>query len=79
MLATARRAAERGIGVLAVLHDIHLAARYADRIVALQGCGVCAIGTPEDVLTEDTVHEVFDLPVRVIPHPTRGCPHAIAA
>ena len=79
ILATARRAAERGIGVLAILHDLNLAAMYADRLVALRNGCVRAFGTPEEVLTEGTIHEIFDLSVRVISHPSRNCPHVIAA
>ncbi len=77
-LETARRAAERGIGVLAVLHDINLAAMYANRIIVLNGGHLAAEGKPDDVLTEAIVHRNFDLSVSVIRHPTRGCPHIIA-
>jgi len=77
-LETARRAADRGIGVVAILHDLNLAAMYADRIVVLHGGRVAAEGVPEDVLTEAMVHHAFDLSVNVTRHPTRGCPHVIA-
>ena len=73
-LRTARRAAERGIGVLAILHDLNLAAMYADRLVVLSRGELAAEGTPAEVLTEALVREAFDLPVHVTRHPTRGCP-----
>jgi len=78
-LQTARRAAARGIGVLAILHDLNLAALYADRLVVLSGGCLAAEGTPQAVLTEDLVREVFDLPVHVARHPTRGCPQITPA
>ena len=73
-LRSARRAADRGIGVLAILHDLNLAAMYADRLVVLYGGRVVAEGPPEAVLTEDLVRQAFDLPVTISRHPTRGCP-----
>ncbi|HMA14697.1 MAG TPA: heme ABC transporter ATP-binding protein [Kiloniellaceae bacterium] len=77
-LRTARRAAERGIGVVAILHDLNLAALYADRLVVLSRGALAAEGPPEAVLTEALVREVFDLPVHVTRHPTRGCPQVVA-
>ena len=77
-LETARRAAKQGIGVLAILHDINLAAMYANRIIILNGGCLAAEGAPDDVLTEAIVHRNFGLPVCVTRHPTRGCPHVIA-
>jgi len=76
-LKTARRAAERGIGVLAILHDLNLAAMYADRLVVLSRGSLAAEGTPEDVLTEELVRGTFDLPVHITRHPTRGCPQIV--
>ncbi|RMD63104.1 MAG: heme ABC transporter ATP-binding protein [Alphaproteobacteria bacterium] len=78
ILETARRAAERGIGVMTILHDINLAAMYADRIVVLHAGRIAAEGTPDEVLTEAMVHHAFDLSVSITRHPTRGCPHVIA-
>ena len=77
-LAMARRAAERGIGVMAILHDLNLAAMYADQVAVLADGRLKARGTPEEVLTADTVEDVFHLPVTISQHPTRGCPHVIA-
>lgn len=77
-LEVTRRNAERGVGALVVLHDLNLAAMYGDRVVILAGGRVSAEGPPEEVLTEFAVQRAFDLPVRVMPHPTRGCPHIIA-
>ena len=74
-----RRAAEDGLGVLVILHDINLAAMYAERIVVMKGGTCAAEGAPRDVLTEAIVSDTFELPICVISHPTRACPHVIAA
>lgn len=77
-LETACRAAARGMGVVTVLHDINLAAMYADRIAILKDGYLTAEGMPDDIVTEAMVRHAFDLPVCVARHPTRGCPHVIA-
>jgi len=64
----------RGTTVIMVLHDLNLAARYADHLVAMVGGAVHAAGAPGDVLTEDTVRTVFGLESRVIEDPTSGRP-----
>lgn len=78
-LQTAVRAAERGIGVVAVLHDLNLAAMYADRVVMLKDGRIVSQGAPAEVLTEALIEQVFELPVNVVRHPRRGCPYVIAA
>lgn len=65
---------ERGTTVAMVLHDLNLAARYADHLVAMCDGRIVAAGDPADVLTEDTVHEVFGLRSRVVPDPLTGRP-----
>jgi iron complex transport system ATP-binding protein len=64
----------RGTTVVMVLHDLNLAARYADHLVALAGGRVHAAGTPHEVLTEDCVRAVFGLDSRVVDDPTTGAP-----
>jgi iron complex transport system ATP-binding protein len=64
----------RGTTIVMVLHDLNLAARYADHLVAVAGGRVHAAGLPGDVLTEDCVRAVFGLDSRVIPDPTTGAP-----
>lgn len=64
----------RGTTVVMVLHDLNLATRYADHLVALAEGRVHVSGTPEAVLTEDTVRHVFGLESRVITDPTSGRP-----
>lgn len=64
----------RGTTVVMVLHDLNLAARYADYLVAIAGGRVHVAGKPEDVLTEGNVRQVFGLESRVITDPTSGRP-----
>ncbi|MDT0118240.1 ABC transporter ATP-binding protein [Microbacterium sp. PRF11] len=68
---------ERGTTVAMVLHDLNLAARYADHLVAMAQGEVVAAGDPADVLTEDTVRRVFGLDSRVVPDPLTGRPMVI--
>lgn len=64
----------RGTTVVMVLHDLNLAARYADHLVALASGRVHISGTPHEVLTEETVRHVFGLESRVITDPISGRP-----
>ncbi|KQW45204.1 hemin ABC transporter ATP-binding protein [Nocardioides sp. Root1257] len=68
LLAVARSAAEAGAAVVVVLHDLSLAAAYADRICVLSRGRVRANGTPADVLTSALLTEVYEHPVEVIAH-----------
>ena len=73
-LKLARSLADEEIGVLAVLHDLNLAARYADRIVLMHHGVVVAQGRVEEILTPATLRPVFNVDVDVIPHPTLNRP-----
>ncbi|MET8941310.1 MULTISPECIES: ABC transporter ATP-binding protein [Streptomyces] len=64
----------RGTTIVMVLHDLNLAARYADHLIALADGGLHASGTPAEVLTEQTVRAVFDLDSRIIDDPVSGRP-----
>ncbi|KKB12529.1 iron dicitrate ABC transporter ATP-binding protein [Devosia geojensis] len=60
--------------IVMVLHDLNLAARYADHLVAVADGRVHAAGRPQDVLTSDTIRQVFGVESRVITDPTSGRP-----
>jgi iron complex transport system ATP-binding protein len=60
---------ESGLTVVSVSHDLNLAASYSDRIAMLESGSVAAIGTPEEVLTEARISEVFRTEVLVDRHP----------
>lgn len=65
---------KRGTTVAIVLHDLNLAARYADHIIAMKNGAVVALGDPSAVVTEELVRSVFGLESRVIPDPVSGTP-----
>lgn len=73
-LRSVRACAEAGACVIVVLHDLNLAAGYADRIVLLEQGRVAADGTPLQVLTEDNLQRVYQQDVVVLEHPRRGVP-----
>ena len=59
-------ARRRNTGVVLVLHDINMAARFCDRIVALRGGAVVTDGTPDDIMRADTLEAIYDLPMRIV-------------
>jgi len=65
---------DRGTTIVMVLHDLNLAARYADHLVAMADGSIYASGDPSDVLTGETVKAVFGLDSRVISDPVSGKP-----
>jgi iron complex transport system ATP-binding protein len=77
-LRLARRLADGGRAVVAALHDLNAAARYADEIAVLKHGRLVALGTPWRVLTEDVLHDVFGHRVLVVPHPACDCPLVVA-
>ena len=64
----------KGRTVVAVLHDLNQAARYASRVVAMRDGAIVTPGTPHEVLTAPMVERIFDLPCRVIDDPVTGTP-----
>ena len=65
---------ERGTTIVMVLHDMNLAARYADHLFALRDGRIVADGAPRDILTRELIGEVFDLDAVVIDDPVSGAP-----
>lgn len=77
-LETFRQFAAKGTGVLAVLHDLNLAAQFADRIVVLRDGHQLASGCPQAVLTPGIIQAAFAFSATVMPHPSRACPLVVA-
>ncbi|MBE7325794.1 ABC transporter ATP-binding protein [Nocardioides sp. Y6] len=71
--------AARGTTVVMVLHELNLAARYADHLVAMKDGRVVAAGDPREVVTEELVHDVFGLQACVVPDPVTGTPLVVPA
>lgn len=67
-----RELGRAGVTVLLITHNLNLAARYADRLVVLDGGRLAAEGPPADVLTRELVERVWRWPARVVPHPGPG-------
>lgn len=65
---------ERGTTVVMVLHDLNLAARYADYLVAMLDGKVAVTGAPDEVLTQNTVRHVFGLESQIMTDPVSGRP-----
>ena len=65
---------ERGTTIVMVLHDLNLAARYADRLIAMAGGRLHASGDPDEVLTAEVVQQVFGLRSQVVTDPVSGRP-----
>lgn len=64
----------RGTTVVMVLHELNLAARYADHMVVMQAGRVVAQGSPAEVVTDATVSSAFGLKARVVSDPVSGSP-----
>lgn len=74
VLQLARERADQGDAVVVVLHELSLAVAYADTVALLAGGRLRRHGTPEEVLTAETVSEVYQYPVRVLRDPDTGSP-----
>lgn len=69
-----RNLATSGMGIIMVVHDFNLAARYADRVLLLTEGKLVAQGTPQAVLTADNMRRYFNVETTVIKHPGSGKP-----
>jgi iron complex transport system ATP-binding protein len=77
LLGIARQMAGRGYTVVAVLHDLNMAAQYADRLLLLRSGRVEAVGPPRDVLTASLIERVFNIPVQLIDNPITHSPMVV--
>ena len=67
--------ADGGKTVVGVFHDLNLAAEYCGRILLLKDGQVAGLGTPDDVLTAETIEGIYGASVEVGPSPVTGRPH----
>ena len=65
---------KENLAVLVALHDLNLAAHFADRVALLVGGHLKAIGSPREVLTADLISDAYCLPVKVAEHPFVDAP-----
>jgi iron complex transport system ATP-binding protein len=77
VLSLVRKLSEaRRIGVVIVLHDVNMAARFCDYIVALHSGSVIAQGTPGEIMSPERLEEIYGIRMGVMKHPDRGFPFA---
>ncbi len=69
------RSASLGMTVIMISHDLNIAAKYSDHVIMLYDGGIFRIGTPEEVITEDNIHEVYGVESKVVID--EGRPHVI--
>ncbi|WP_051121929.1 ABC transporter ATP-binding protein [Nocardia sp. 348MFTsu5.1] len=67
----------KGRTLVAVLHDLNHACRYADHIIAMKDGQIVAQGPPADIITADLVEDVFGMPCRIIDDPESLTPLVI--
>ena len=79
LLSLLARLRDEGRTVIAVLHDVNQACRYADHLVALRDGRIVAEGAPADIVDAALIKEVFDLPCVVVPDPVTGTPMVVPA
>ncbi|MFM8365589.1 MAG: ATP-binding cassette domain-containing protein, partial [Verrucomicrobiota bacterium] len=72
LLAEAQALAEQGHGVLAILHDLNLAARHADTVVLLCSGRIEETGPAGEVLQPEILSRIFECPVTVLEDSARG-------
>ncbi|WP_414161652.1 Fe3+-hydroxamate ABC transporter ATP-binding protein FhuC [Serratia sp. BNK-10] len=69
-----RLSRERDLTVIAVLHDINMAARYCDHLVALRGGDMIAQGGPLELMQGPVLEQIYGIPMGTLPHPSGGAP-----
>ncbi len=70
-------AKDQKLAVLVAMHDLNLAALYADRLVLLVDGRIRASGTPAEVLTTDILQSAYQVPLHVHPNPQHGTPWVV--
>lgn len=79
VLALVRRlSSERGVGAVVVLHDLNMAARFCDDLVALHSGRLIARGSPSEIVSPEPLRRIYGLPMEVFSHPATGAPLAFA-
>lgn len=77
ILNIAKDFAADGGGVLAILHDLNLAAAFADHLIVMHKGAIAAEGTPADVISDELMERVFGLRLRVGQPPRAGMPYIL--
>lgn len=72
-----RTLAPEGVGVLVVVHDLNLAARYSDELLMMRQGTAVAVGRPAEVLTRERIRDTFGIECVVVPDPVGGTPMVV--
>ncbi|MDD1535476.1 MULTISPECIES: heme ABC transporter ATP-binding protein [unclassified Bradyrhizobium] len=75
LVEAARRRAGTGTAVIAILHDLNLAIRFADRLIVLAGGKLVADGSRADVVTRERIRDIFEIDAVV--HQAEGVPYVL--
>ena len=78
LMQVVQQVCQADIAVLIILHDLNLAARFADRILMLHEGRTIALGTPAEVMRADLIECVFNVKAQIIQHPLYGCPLVVS-
>jgi len=73
-----RLAREKGVAVVVVLHDVNMAARFCDEIIALHGGAMIARGTPDAIMQPEALRRIYGIPMEVLTQHATGKPVALA-
>lgn len=65
---------ERAMTIVVVIHELNLAIRYADHLIVMKDGRIEAVGSPEEVVTEELIEHTFSLPCRIVDDPETGKP-----
>ena len=63
--------------IIAVLHDLNLASIFSDEVILINKGQVVAKGTPWDVINEENIKNIYNIPVKIFENPISKCPHII--
>lgn len=74
-----RLSRDRGLSVVVVLHDINMAVRHCDDLVALHGGRLLARGTPAELVRPEVLEAIYGISMGTVPHPASGLPIAFVA
>lgn len=64
----------RKLTVIMVLHDVNMAAKFSDHLIALHTGKVIAQGAPSDIMQPDVLQQIYGMELALFPHPTTGQP-----
>lgn len=68
---------EQGLGVVMIVHDINLAAQYADQILALKAGHVCHESDVSSTMQSEALKDIFSVEMQLLRHPISGRPVAV--